>query len=203
MAPKRGRARKGDRRIDAAIDHFAPMGYTARQVRTAVNALLKEYLGAAAWPFLEDSSYLVVQEKLLEMEDEEKKAPPTLEQEIQEEEQPEQEQPQVEHGCSYYEKSSGPVSMQQESAVDEVRPQSNRSILEGHSAVPAGIELSDEEVEDPMLIEPHAIRSGGETRRPCHGWLTESEDEEEQTSEQHELHLPESRRRLDLQKKVA
>ncbi|XP_034583113.1 uncharacterized protein [Setaria viridis] len=111
MAPKRGRARKGDRRIDAAIDHFAPMGYTARQVRTAVNALLKEYLGAAAWPFLEDSSYLVVQEKLLEMEDEEKKAPPTLEQEIQEEEQPEQEQPQVEHGCSYYEKSSGPVSM--------------------------------------------------------------------------------------------
>ncbi|KAK8459475.1 hypothetical protein SEVIR_2G150100v4 [Setaria viridis] len=186
MAPKRGRARKGDRRIDAAIDHFAPMGYTARQVRTAVNALLKEYLGAAAWPFLEDSSYLVVQEKLLEMEDEEKKAPPTLEQEIQEEEQPEQEQPQ-----------------QQESAVDEVRPQSNRSILEGHSAVPAGIELSDEEVEDPMLIEPHAIRSGGETRRPCHGWLTESEDEEEQTSEQHELHLPESRRRLDLQKKVA
>lgn len=41
MAPKRGRARKGDRRIDAAIDHFAPMGYTARQVRTAVNALLK------------------------------------------------------------------------------------------------------------------------------------------------------------------
>lgn len=87
--------------------------------------------------------------------------------------------------------------------MDEVRPQSNRSILEGHSAVPAGIELSDEEVEDPMLIEPHAIRSGGETRRPCHGWLTESEDEEEQTSEQHELHLPESRRRLDLQKKVA
>lgn len=32
------------------------------------------------------------------MEDEEKKAPPTLEQEIQEEEQPEQEQPQV---CRY------------------------------------------------------------------------------------------------------
>jgi len=48
------------------------------------------YLGTDAWFFLEDSSFLVVQEKLLEMEDEEKKLLP-LEQEAQEE----QEQPQV------------------------------------------------------------------------------------------------------------
>lgn len=31
MLPKRGRARKGDRWIDAAIDHFAAIGYTARK----------------------------------------------------------------------------------------------------------------------------------------------------------------------------
>jgi len=48
------------------------------------------YLGTDAWIFLEDSSFLVVQEKLLEMEDEEKKLLP-LEQAAQDV----QEQPQV------------------------------------------------------------------------------------------------------------
>ncbi|CAL5065395.1 unnamed protein product [Urochloa decumbens] len=187
MAPKR---RKGDRRIDAAIDHFAPMGYTARQVRTAVNALLKEYLGAAAWRFLEDDSYLVVQERLLEMEEEEKKL---LEQETQEEEEPEleQEQPQ-----------------QHEPALDEVPPQSNSLMLEGHSGESAGIESSDEELEDPMIVEPLAVEAvaplteakavvpfaeatvTGDRRPPCYGWLSESEDEEQQTCEQREVHLP-------------
>ncbi|CAN6223374.1 unnamed protein product [Urochloa humidicola] len=166
------------------------MGYTAQQVRTAVNALLKLYdLDPAAWRLLEEACYHVVQEKLLEMEDEEKKMQPSLEQETQEEEEPEPEQEQPQ---------------QQEPAVDEVPPQSNSSILEGHSAESAAIMSSDEEVEDPMLIEPHALEviapvaetkaivprfeatGTGETktRPPCYGWLSESEDEEEQTSEQ-------------------
>jgi len=41
MPPRRGRPKKGERRIDAAIDHFAAMGYAARDVRAIVNGLLK------------------------------------------------------------------------------------------------------------------------------------------------------------------
>jgi hypothetical protein len=39
--PPKGRPRKGDRRIDAAIDHFGAMGYAARDVRSIVDDLLK------------------------------------------------------------------------------------------------------------------------------------------------------------------
>ena len=52
MPPERGRVRKRDRRIDAAIDHFVAMGYTERQVRAAVTALLKVRLllcGSTRW----------------------------------------------------------------------------------------------------------------------------------------------------------
>ncbi|PAN11258.1 hypothetical protein PAHAL_2G194400 [Panicum hallii] len=72
MPARRGRARKGDRRIDAAIDHFTVMGYAARDVRAVVAHLLEVYGGPSAWPLLEDGSYQVVQEKLFEKEDEEK-----------------------------------------------------------------------------------------------------------------------------------
>lgn len=41
MPPPEGPPRKGDGRIDAAIDHFAAMGYAASDVRSAVEALLK------------------------------------------------------------------------------------------------------------------------------------------------------------------
>jgi hypothetical protein len=82
--------------------------------------------------------------------------------------------------------------------VDEVSPENSMPILEVHSVVPAETESSDEEVEDPMLIEPPALEAvvplaeatkTGETRRPCYGWLSESEDEEQQTSQQHEVHV--------------
>ncbi|CAL5080371.1 unnamed protein product [Urochloa decumbens] len=63
---------KGDARIDAAVDHFVAMGFAARDVRSAVEALLKEHGGAdAGWPFLEEGSYRAVQEMLLEKEEEE------------------------------------------------------------------------------------------------------------------------------------
>ncbi|CAN6203925.1 unnamed protein product [Urochloa humidicola] len=63
---------KGDGRIDAAVDHFVAMGFAARDVRSAVEALLQECGGAAAgWPFLEEGSYRAVQDRLLEEEEEE------------------------------------------------------------------------------------------------------------------------------------
>ena len=82
--------------------------------------------------------------------------------------------------------------------MDEVSPENSKPILEVHSAVPAGTQSSNEDVEDPMVIEPPALEAvaplaeatrTGETRRPCYGWLSESEDEEQQTSQQQEVHV--------------
>jgi hypothetical protein len=41
MPTRRGRTRKGERRIDAAIDHFVVMGYDARDISAVVADLLK------------------------------------------------------------------------------------------------------------------------------------------------------------------
>jgi AcrR family transcriptional regulator len=37
----RQRPKKGERRIDAAIDHFTPMGYATADVRAVVKKLLQ------------------------------------------------------------------------------------------------------------------------------------------------------------------
>ncbi|CAN6217003.1 unnamed protein product [Urochloa humidicola] len=69
MPPPEG---EGDGRIDAAVEHFVAMGFAARDVRSAVEALLQEHGGAAAgWPVLEEGSYRVLQEMLVEKEEEE------------------------------------------------------------------------------------------------------------------------------------
>jgi len=82
--------------------------------------------------------------------------------------------------------------------VDEVSPENSKPILEVHSAVPAGTQSSNEDVEDPMVIEPPALEAvaplaeatrTGETRRPCYGWLSESEDGEQETSQQQEVYV--------------
>ncbi|PNT61089.1 hypothetical protein BRADI_5g10220v3 [Brachypodium distachyon] len=66
----RRRSRVG--RMDAAIDHFTPMGYKETQVRSVVNSLLKVY-GNDGWPLLEGDCYEVVQQELFKQEEEEEK----------------------------------------------------------------------------------------------------------------------------------
>ncbi|OEL38630.1 hypothetical protein BAE44_0000351 [Dichanthelium oligosanthes] len=196
MPAQRGRTRKGDRRIDAAIDRFTAMGYAARDIRDAVADLLKVYGGPSAWPLLEEGSYQVVQDKLFEKEEEEKQKqdqPLLLEgQQVKEEEPPQH----------------------QELAVDEGPQETNKSksILQVLDEVPAKTESAVEEVEDPTFIEPPpleavvphtaAIGTGG-TRRPCYGWISESSDDEEQLTGQHlEVHVPSSRGLLCKKKRV-
>jgi len=66
-----------------------------------------------------------------------------------------------------------------------IEPQDTISIS---NEAPAETKSADKEVEDPMFIEPpvreaalplNAARRTGPTR-PCYGWLSESEDEEEE-----------------------
>ncbi|KAL6854553.1 hypothetical protein ACP4OV_019115 [Aristida adscensionis] len=174
--PRPTRPKKGNRRVDAAIAHFAAMGYRSRDVQKVVDELLKAYGGTDAWPFLEDSSYLVVQEMLIEKQEQEEKQ---LLLQHQQEEEEEQQEPQ-----------------QEEAAPDLAPPEDNMPIVEVHNVEAAEVEPTDEEVEDPMLIETPtleaiapvpAAKTGG-TRRPCYGWISESDEDDEQ----HELQVPTS-----------
>jgi hypothetical protein len=44
--------KSGDRRIDAAIDHFVPMGFKKVDIRNIVNSLLKVHLLSSSLAFL-------------------------------------------------------------------------------------------------------------------------------------------------------
>ncbi|CAD6218832.1 unnamed protein product [Miscanthus lutarioriparius] len=172
------RPRKGDRRIDAAIDHFAAMGYAAHKVRSVVGGLVKVYGGPSrdVWRLLEEGSYEVVQNRLLEIEEEERQkqdAQLLLDYHQQQDGQQVEDEP----------------PQHQEPAADEqvedpmfIEPQDTISIS---NEAPAETKSADKEVEDPMFIEPpvreaalplNAARRTGPTR-PCYGWLSESEDE--------------------------
>lgn len=56
MPARRGRPKKGDRRIDAAIDHFAAMGYNARDIRAVVAELLEVIFDQGLTSFFPASS---------------------------------------------------------------------------------------------------------------------------------------------------
>ncbi|CAN6285770.1 unnamed protein product, partial [Urochloa humidicola] len=68
-----GRPKKGERRIDAAIDYLAEQGFPKPRIRKAINDLLKVY-GKDGWVFLEEASYEIVRNKLLEEQEQLEKA---------------------------------------------------------------------------------------------------------------------------------
>ncbi|KAK3129295.1 hypothetical protein QOZ80_6BG0476580 [Eleusine coracana subsp. coracana] len=170
------RPKKGDRRIDAAIDHFAPMGFAARDVRAIVNGLLKEYaVGAAAWPLLEEGSYQLVLDTLIKKQEEDEKQQQLLRDHHPQEEEHEDHHPQEEEQLP---------PQHQELAEVEAPPENKMPMLEVHHEAS---ESRNEGLEDPLFSElpthPIAIRTRG-TVRPCYGWISESDDEEELTDQQ-------------------
>ncbi|KAF0914548.1 hypothetical protein E2562_030354 [Oryza meyeriana var. granulata] len=162
--------RRGHRRIDAAIDHFTPMGYATADSRTVVKQLLKVY-GNNGWPFLEEGAYRVVQEALFEKQEQEEQ----LQLEQEEDEAPQQ----------------------LEEAMDEAPLENSMPIVEVHNEVPAKAEpdsmLVDLSAVEAILPLPESTLTSG-TRRPCYGWLieyeSESDNEEWPSSQQHQMHVP-------------
>ncbi|KAI4357391.1 hypothetical protein L6164_001342 [Bauhinia variegata] len=74
MAPRR---RKGNTRMDAALDAMKPYGFDLKLARKTVSELLKVYGGDQGWIFIEEGSYKLLVETILENqkpkpEDEEK-----------------------------------------------------------------------------------------------------------------------------------
>uniref|UniRef100_A0A0D9XBB5 WIYLD domain-containing protein n=1 Tax=Leersia perrieri TaxID=77586 RepID=A0A0D9XBB5_9ORYZ len=93
----RQRPKRGERRIDAAIDHFTPMGYSSADIRAVVKQLLgASVYGDDGWPFLEEDSYRVVQEALFEKQEHDEQLQLQLLQQQDDDEQAEEEpQPQL------------------------------------------------------------------------------------------------------------
>ncbi|KAJ4822488.1 hypothetical protein Tsubulata_011643 [Turnera subulata] len=65
MPPRRSR-KVGLKRIDAALDAVRPMGFSDSAVRKTVRNLLKAYGGDDGWCFIEEGSYQVLVDSLLE-----------------------------------------------------------------------------------------------------------------------------------------
>ncbi|KAF7111428.1 hypothetical protein CFC21_111443 [Triticum aestivum] len=181
----RRRPRAGEKRMDAAIDHFAEMGYRKADVRRVVNKLLKDVYGKDGWPLLEGSCYSVVQEALFEMEEQEKL-------------QQQQQQQQNEDDDGDDEGEEAHPEPQQED-VEEEAPQQEVAIKEEPSeefipiamVVPpseAVLAVGQTEEAEPPLIDPPSPRAASpdplatRTRRkrpPCYGWISESESDSE------------------------
>ncbi|BAT95000.1 hypothetical protein VIGAN_08165600 [Vigna angularis var. angularis] len=66
MAPKRRPTKVGESRMDAALDAMHIYGFSKKLVRTTVQSLLKVYGGNEGWVFIEDSSYTLLIDTLLE-----------------------------------------------------------------------------------------------------------------------------------------
>ncbi|XP_073304766.1 uncharacterized protein [Primulina huaijiensis] len=63
---RRGRPRNPRlTRMDAAVDAMAPLGFTEKQVKKAVKGLIKVYDGNDAWPVIEEASYTLLLEVML------------------------------------------------------------------------------------------------------------------------------------------
>uniref|UniRef100_A0A0E0AZH9 WIYLD domain-containing protein n=1 Tax=Oryza glumipatula TaxID=40148 RepID=A0A0E0AZH9_9ORYZ len=126
MPPRR--PKKGARRIDAAIDHFTPMGYAVAHIRSVVMDLLKVY-GDDWWPFLEEGAYRVVQEALFDKEEQ------LQLQLLQQEEEQEQEHQQPQ---------------QLDGAMEDTPIENSMPIVEMHE-VPAEAEPTVEEMQEALF----------------------------------------------------
>nr|XP_018673913.1 PREDICTED: uncharacterized protein LOC103996873 isoform X3 [Musa acuminata subsp. malaccensis] len=65
MAPRRQK-KVGLKRIDAALDALLPYGFSKETICSTINKLLKVYDDNAAWYLIEEGSYSLVIETILE-----------------------------------------------------------------------------------------------------------------------------------------
>ncbi|KAL4188372.1 hypothetical protein AMTRI_Chr08g202090 [Amborella trichopoda] len=66
MTRNRRSSRSGSRRVDAAIDALLPFGFSKSTITCTVNKLLKVYGGDSGWLFIEEASYRLLIDTILE-----------------------------------------------------------------------------------------------------------------------------------------
>ncbi|XP_021730611.1 uncharacterized protein LOC110697554 [Chenopodium quinoa] len=201
MARRGGRPRKvGLKRIDAAIDALKPMGFSPEIVRRNVDKLLKEY-GEEGWPFIEEASYKLLIEFIVE--------PPLTESLIEdgcqggEEDEPEEAGPSgeaSESSCSNHstllETPTDPPLASPDPVVVHKRSLSLAESAKSPSqiATPMEVNQTNDILVDQENILPfpsmytlpippgfeHVLQEkiAPSTRRPCFGWIGPSDDED-------------------------
>ncbi|XBI13424.1 hypothetical protein VPH35_140156 [Triticum aestivum] len=196
----RRRPRGGTQRMDAAIDHFAIMGYRKADVRSVVNRLLRDVYGRDGWPFLEDSCYSVVQDALFEMQEEQDKL------QLQAVQQPQEEDGDADGDDGGGDDDDDEEAQQLEAAMmDPPSENAMPIVMVDSEAQPSETVLAVEQTGEviPMIMDPPARTAGpphpastgtGRTRRPCYGWISESESdsdyEEYVARRQKQVHVP-------------
>ncbi|XP_066389633.1 uncharacterized protein [Miscanthus floridulus] len=143
----RPRAKRGDRRIDAAIDHLVPYGFPKPRIRKIINELLKLY-GKDGWFLLEEDSYRVVLDRLLE-------------------EQAHQDQKQEAAAAE----EASPQNGMEVSCVDGEASNESQSAFERQASPNSSPPLEYVLPLPPAKGPPRA-------RPPCYGWISEESDTE-------------------------
>uniref|UniRef100_A0A0E0LYB0 WIYLD domain-containing protein n=1 Tax=Oryza punctata TaxID=4537 RepID=A0A0E0LYB0_ORYPU len=149
---------RGQRRIDAAIDHLSEYGFPRPIIRQAINELLADTLyGRDGWVFLEEGSYRIVVDKLLE----------------------EQANQQQQEDDAKHEGGTTAGEPLPENGVQTSQAEVPAAASEPAKVVAAVAgELPDSTTSVPLPVP--AARHTASTRRPCYGWLIESESEDDE-----------------------
>ncbi|KAG2634048.1 hypothetical protein PVAP13_2NG292200 [Panicum virgatum] len=147
----RPRLKRGERRIDAAIDHLAQYGFPRPQIpqdhQQPPTVLLTIYVsiiqlyGRDGWVFLEEGSYRVVLDKLLE--------------------------------------EQGQLEKQEEAAEDKATPENDMEVSQAvHSEVPTESQSTLEQQASPNSLPPQKLvlpvppaTRAARARPPCYGWI--------------------------------
>ncbi|XP_062199649.1 uncharacterized protein LOC133902089 [Phragmites australis] len=151
----RPRPKRGERRIDAAIDHLAEYGFPKTLIRRTINNFLQLY-GRDGWVFLEEGSYRVVLEKLLEEQAQQQQK--DQQQEVAADEAP-------------------PENDMQISRVHSEAPTKSQSALEQHASPNSSRPL------EPVLPLPPVTKAAAAARPPCRGWISEESESESEDGE--------------------
>ncbi|KAJ8484753.1 hypothetical protein OPV22_017238 [Ensete ventricosum] len=155
MAPRRQK-KVGMMRIDAAIDALLPYGFSKETICSTVKKLLKVYDDDAAWHVIEEDTYRLVIETILEEQEEKAR-----------EEQRASEEAKASEGPSQVAEAN---LLNSSLDLDCARKQSGNG--EGQLA------LAIRECDQLQLESGSGSHQTPRPRRtPCYGWISEDEDE--------------------------
>jgi len=152
----RRRPKKKEGRIDGIIDNLAQYGFPRPQIRKTVNSLLQLY-GRDGWLLLEDGSYRVVLDKLLE-----------------EQEQLEKQE------AAVVDKATPENDMEVSQAVHSEAPTESQPTLEQQAST------NSLPPQEHVLLLPPATRAAP-ARLPCYGWISEEYDTDSESEDEEML----------------
>ncbi|XP_060675646.1 uncharacterized protein LOC112490410 isoform X2 [Ziziphus jujuba] len=184
MAPLERPRKKGNRRLDAALDAMAAMGFSEKLVSETVDELLKVY-GDEGWIFIEETSYLLLINVLLQKQNDNSGQKDTS---LRDGERDREDTETSVAGTSATNESLDSVSLTVKECLpigEAERGMRNMDLNSGKRNVDF---IAGRIVKDSGSAKYHRNILGGSqqlvdgvstgTRRPCYGWLSEDEEDD-------------------------